>query len=197
MTAGPAPGEVALFGGSFDPPHVGHVLAAAYAVSVGFGGVLVVPALAHAFGKHLALFEHRLAMAELSFGWLRGVSVSSIEAGLGAPSRTLRTVEELLRTEPGRRLRLMVGADVLTEKDSWHLWDRVIELAPPFILGRAGVRSSEAPVALLPEISSTSVRALLRGESGKRAEHPELQRLVPAAVLRYIDDHDLYRETPG
>jgi nicotinate-nucleotide adenylyltransferase len=158
--------------------------------------VLVVPTLAHAFDKPLTDFEHRLAMTRLAFAPLDGASVSSVERRLGAPSRTLSTLEEILRVEPERRLRLMIGADVLSDRHSWHRWDRIVEVAPPFVLGRAGVASAEAPSPVLPEISSTSVRSLLGATRDGRADDAELARLVPAAVLRYIDSHDLYRRNP-
>lgn len=186
--------DVALYGGSFDPPHVAHVLTAVYALSTGgFDRVLVVPVFAHAFDKPLAPFEHRLEMTRLALGWLPGVEVSDVERLLGAPSRTLHTVERLLADDPRLRLRLVVGADVLLERDQWLGWDRLAALAPPFVLGRAGVEHPEAPPPLLPDVSSTRVRDLLRRCTAPRAGDAELERLLPRSVLRYVDEHGLYR----
>jgi len=65
-----------VFGGSFDPPHVAHVLAASYALAVGnFERLLAVPVYRHAFDKKLASFEHRVAMCELAFAELPRVEV--------------------------------------------------------------------------------------------------------------------------
>src|SRR6476660_232974 len=112
--------NVALFGGSFDPPHVGHVLAVSYALSTGpFDGLLVVPVLAHAFGKHLAPYEHRVAMTALAMSDLPRATVSTVEETLGAPSRTLRTVQHLKQAHPDWNLRLVVGADVHLERHEW------------------------------------------------------------------------------
>jgi nicotinate-nucleotide adenylyltransferase len=186
--------EIAIFGGSFDPPHVAHVLAVAYALATSdFERVLVIPVYVHAFDKPLSPFEHRLAMTRLAMSELRSVDVSDVERLLPPPSRTLATLERLKRDDPDARLRLVVGADVLSETDQWQGFDRVTELAPLFVLGRASVARDDAPPALLPDVSSTRIRALLRETPGHRAEHPELARIVPRAVLRYIDDHGLYR----
>src|SRR4051812_30483853 len=109
--------EVALFGGSFDPPHVGHVLAVSYALSVGFDSVLVVPTFEHAFGKASSPFEHRVAMAQLAFAPLPAAVVSRIEETLPVPSRTLATIECLRARDPDEQLRLLIGADLLLEKE--------------------------------------------------------------------------------
>lgn len=186
--------EVAFFGGSFNPPHVAHVLAAAYLRAVlGFQRVLVVPVFAHAFDKPLAPFEQRVRMCELSMAPLSGVEVSRIEAELGAPSRTLRTLERLIGDHPEWRLRLVIGADVLFEAPKWHGFARIAELAPPLVLGRVGVTHPDAPLPVLPDVSSTAVRRLLRSR-GERGHPPELDALVPRAVLDYIESSGLYRD---
>jgi nicotinate-nucleotide adenylyltransferase len=163
--------NVALFGGSFDPPHVGHVLAAVYALSTGpFERVLVVPVLSHAFGKRLVAYEHRVAMTRLALEGIHGAEVSTIESHLGAPSRTLRTVQHLRSAHPEFRLRLLIGADVHLERHEWFGYDELEKLAPPFVLGRLGVENPDAPESVLPSVSSTTVRELL----GKGALHPRL-----------------------
>src|SRR5687767_3051770 len=104
---------VALFGGSFNPPHIGHVLAVTYVLSVGrVDRVVVVPVFDHALGKRLEPFEHRLEMARRAFDWLPQVDVSDIEERLGTPSRTLRTVLALESAHPEWDLRLLVGSDI-------------------------------------------------------------------------------------
>src|SRR5689334_9142479 len=117
--------RVALFGGSFDPPHVGHVFAAAYALStIDIEEVLVVPVFAHAFEKDLAPFDDRLEMARIAFAPIARTSVSAVERSLGAPSITIRTLEHLRATHPDWKLYLVVGSDVLAESARWAEWDR-------------------------------------------------------------------------
>jgi nicotinate-nucleotide adenylyltransferase len=185
--------KVAFYGGSFDPPHVAHVLLVTYALTVeAFERVLVMPVFSHAFDKQLAPFEHRLRMCELAMGWLPEVEVSPLEASLGAPSLTLRTLECLRRTHPDYELRLVVGADVLGEEHQWHAFDRIVEVAPPWVVGRVGVTHPAAPPPILPDVSSSRVRALLRRRAEKEVS-AELRALVPREVLAYIDREGLYR----
>ncbi len=184
---------VALFGGSFNPPHVGHVLAVAYVLSVGLvERVLVVPVFEHALGKRLAPFAHRLEMSRRAFGWLPGVEVSSIEERLGAPSRTLRTVVALETEHPEWQLRLLVGSDITREIEKWHAFEEIERRAPPLVLPRAGSSAADGAPALLPEVSSTSVRQLLERAARGEAVSAELGALVPKAVLDHITEQALY-----
>ncbi|MCU0658212.1 MAG: nicotinate (nicotinamide) nucleotide adenylyltransferase [Polyangiaceae bacterium] len=180
--------RVAIYGGSFNPPHLGHVLAVAYSLAAHpIDEVLVVPCFQHPFSKELASFEDRFALCELAFGWLPGASVSRVEAELGGESRTLRTLEHLRAAHPDWSLRLLVGADILNDAPKWHAFERVIELAPLLVLGRRGVEARGAPAPLLPEVSSTELRAWLRQGDLDRA-----RELLPARVLEYIRRRTLY-----
>ena len=108
--------RVGFYGGSFDPPHIGHVLAVTYVLSVaGFDRVLVVPVYGHAFEKHLTPFAHRLRMCKLAMGWIPGVEISDVEASLDVPNLTLRTLQKIRAEYPDYRLGLVIGSDVLTK----------------------------------------------------------------------------------
>lgn len=183
--------ELALFGGSFDPPHLGHLFLATYALSVGaVERVLVAPTYQHAFGKPLTAFEQRLVLCERAFAPLCAVEVLPIERELGGVSRTLRLVEELTRRFPAHQLRLLVGADILLEASRWHRFDEITRLAPLLVAGRGGYQHAEIPHAVqLPEISSTRIRAAL-------AAGEDVTGWIPRAVQTYIDEHALYREPP-
>lgn len=182
---------VAFYGGSFNPPHVAHLLAAAYMRSVGgFDRVLVVPVFSHAFDKRLAPFEHRAHMCELALGWLPGVEVSRVEQSLETPSLTLRTLQHLQSEHPDWQLRLVIGSDVLFESHKWHAFDQIRRIAPPYVVGRVGFPHPDAPAAVLPDVSSTRIRELfLRDDDESRAE---LEAFVPRDVLRYARQHGLY-----
>jgi nicotinate-nucleotide adenylyltransferase len=185
--------HVAFYGGSFNPPHVAHVFAVTYLLSCfDVDRVMVVPVFEHALEKSLAPFEDRARMCELAFGWIPGVEVSRVEALLEPPSYTLNTLEWLAHERPDDRFSLVVGSDVLFERHKWHAFDRIVELAPPIVLGRVGFEHPEAPVAVLPEVSSTRIRELVALAPSEELDR-ELGSMVPRKVLSYARSHELYR----
>jgi len=187
--------RVALFGGSFNPPHVAHQLVGLYVLETQpVDEVWFVPVFEHVFGKPLAPFEDRIAMCELAAAALGPrAKVSRAEEELAkrpgfAGSRTLDLIEHLRATH-AIELRLVIGTDILGETPKWHRWDDVVKAAPPIIIGRAGHLPAgiTATGVAMPEISSTEIRAQLA------AGHPEaVAALVPASVLWYIAGHNLY-----
>jgi nicotinate-nucleotide adenylyltransferase len=180
--------KVGIFGGSFNPPHVAHVLAVVYCLSIEeLDEVRIVPCFRHPFAKELAPFEHRFRMCELAMGWLPHTRVSRVEEELGGESRTLRTIEHLRQTEPASSFRLIIGADLLLEGRRWQGFDRILELAPPIALGREGVTADGSPPPMVPNVSSTLIRDAVR--EGKLRE---IAQWVPRAVLAYIERHRLY-----
>lgn len=184
--------SVAIYGGSFDPPHVSHVLAAVYALKVGgFERVVVVPVFEHAFHKQLTAFEHRLRMCELAFSGIAGIEVNPVERELSTPSLTLRTLEHFAQQHPDWSMRLLVGSDVLGDTAKWHAFERISELAPPYVVARPGYEHPDSAAALLPDVSSTRVREALINEPN--AERSALLTVsVPRVVLAYIAEHGLY-----
>jgi len=185
--------SVAIYGGSFDPPHVSHVLAAVYALKIGgFDRVLVVPVFEHAFHKQLTAFEHRTRLCELAFAGIEGIRVSPVERDLETPSLTLRTLEHLASVHPKWSMRLLVGSDVLGETAKWHAFDRIAALAPPYVVARPGYEHPDSRAALLPDVSSTRIREALASPSAP--DHAALLAAnVPRAVLAYIAEHGLFR----
>jgi len=188
--------SVAIYGGSFDPPHVSHVLAAVYALKIGgFDRVLVVPVFEHAFHKQLTPFQHRTRMCELAFAGIEGVEVCPVERDLATPSLTLRTLEHLAALHPEWSMRLLVGSDVLGDTAKWHAFERITQLAPPYVVARPGYVHPNSNVVLLPDVSSTRIREALVTPSD--AEHEALLAVsLPRSVLSYIAEYGLYR-APG
>jgi nicotinate-nucleotide adenylyltransferase len=182
--------EIALFGGSFDPVHVGHLLAAAYVLAVEpVDELWFVPVAGHPLGKPLhAPFEHRAELCELAIADL-GLSrarVSRIEAELGGEGRTVDLLEHLHQTHPDRRWALVLGSDLAAERPQWKRFDRIEQLARIIPLERAGFPVPGGAGAVLPEVSSSTVRALL-------ASGGDVSHLVPRAVLRAIRAAGTYR----
>lgn len=190
--------NVAVYGGSFDPPHVAHLDTARYLLGRGdFERVLVVPVYEHAFHKPLAPFEHRVAMCALCFADTSGVTVSDMEKTLPRPSFTVRTLERIVSDHPDFRLRFVMGSDALGEIDKWHDFERVRALAPPFVVTRVGYERPELGPAVLPDVSSTHVRELFARPSSDAAARRELEALVPRAVAKYVEEHGLYGSGAG
>jgi nicotinate-nucleotide adenylyltransferase len=182
---------IALFGGSFDPPHLAHQMACLSALAlIPADQVWLLPTARHAFGKALRPFDDRVAMCAAAAGPFGGaVEVSRIEeeiAAREADPRTYHTLLALRARRPDARFRLLIGEDILAERDRWHRWDDVAALAPPFVVGRLGHAGDPSVRVRLPPISSTEIRAALaRGE--------DVSALVPRAVLDYIAGRGLYR----
>jgi len=187
--SGSAGATIAVFGGSFDPPHVSHVLCVAYVLSAEeVDRVLVVPTFAHALDKKTSVsFEDRYEMTALAMRDMARVELSRIEEERGGKSRTLDTLETLIERHPEARFRLVIGADILDETQRWYRWDRIVEIAPPIIVGRGGYDAPRADALTLPEVSSTDLRRRLgRGDS--------VAGLVPRSVEAYIRQRGLYAE---
>lgn len=180
--------RIAIYGGSFDPPHLGHVLSVAWAISAAeVDEVWIIPTWKHVFDKqHGASFEERISMCQLAFAPFRDVEVSDIERRLGGVSRTLDTLDALETEHPDVVFRLLVGADVLPTIDRWYRWDEVAKVAPPLVIGRQGYPVPEGCPISIPNINSTDIRSGL-------ANAADISGLVPTAVIEHIRLRDLYQ----
>jgi nicotinate-nucleotide adenylyltransferase len=178
--------HVAIFGGSFNPPHLAHQMAALYVLETApIDELWIVPAFEHAFGKALTPFADRLAMCELAAAALGPrVVVSAVERELGGPSRTLQTVRRLQGQFPRHVFSLVIGADLLSQVPSWHGGEELQRTVPFIVVGRTGF--DVAGRLALPRLSSTEVRGAL-------AAGRAVDGLVPRSVLDYIYAHNLYK----
>jgi nicotinate-nucleotide adenylyltransferase len=177
--------EIAIFGGSFSPPHVGHALVAAWLRWSGTAdAVWLIPVYDHPFRQQAgalqkdvqAPYAARLrwcrALAETVGPW---VDVSDIESTLEGPSYTIHTLEALAARHPEHRFRLVMGTDLLAGTGKWHRWDDIAARFPPIVVGRGGY--DDAPLApTFPVVSSTEVRRRLRDDE-------PVAHLLPERVL--------------
>lgn len=188
---------IGFLGGSFDPPHMGHVLLAAVGlVGLGLDEVWLVPCRNHPFAKGLSPFEDRVRMCRLAVAALGDrVKVDPIEGELGAagdPTYTVDTLEELHRRHPHVTWRLLIGSDLLQETAKWRDFDRIRRLAEPLVVPRMGYGATpggEGPQTL-PALSSSAVRERV-------AQGLPLEGWVPHAVEAYIRQRGLYRQAAG
>jgi nicotinate-nucleotide adenylyltransferase len=175
--------HIALFGGSFNPPHVGHVAIVGWVLACQpVDEVWTVPCFRHAFGKSLAPFDLRVRMLQAAlvpFG--DRARVCRVEEDLGGISRTVDTLDALRAAHPEHAFALVGGADVRAELPQRKEPERLATLAAWIWLPRRGVeRGPDEPPFLFPDISSSDVRA--RARAGR-----SLDGWVPRGVVTLLD----------
>lgn len=187
--------KVGVFGGSFDPVHIGHLVVAECAAErLALDRVRFVPAGQQPLKSgHHAGAEHRLAMVEAAIGDNPRFLVDPREARRSGPSYTVDTLRALAAEGPGDALFLLLGADAAGELTAWHDAQDIAALATVVVLTRPGAappaHPPDARVLEVPgvDVSATQVRdAVRRGRS--------IRYLVPRAVEEYIVSHGLYRD---
>ena len=189
--------RIGLLGGSFDPPHMGHLLAASDAFeALALHRLIFVPASSQPLkaGRANASPEQRLTMARLLAGDDSRFAVDSIEIDRGGLSYTVDTLTTLAARWPSAELFWLVGADVPRSFAKWRSPERIVELATVVVLQRAGetpdVASMPGRPRCLPtrriDISSTEIRDRVR-------EGKSIRGFVPDAVAAYIQAERLYR----
>lgn len=192
--------RVGVFGGTFDPPHLGHLALAEWARDrLRLSRVLFVPAGVppHKRGRRVTDAAHRLAMTRLAVRGNPSFAVTAIEAERDGPSFTVDTLREVGRREPGARLYLVIGEDSLEEFASWRAPGEILSRARLAVAARPG--PARGPAAGRPPcvwIGSPTL-ALSSSDLRRRARAGRsLRYLVPDAVIAYIRRHRLYREAP-
>jgi nicotinate-nucleotide adenylyltransferase len=187
--------RLGVFGGTFDPVHVGHVVVATESrAQLALDRVLLVVAGDpwQKRGNVVASAADRLALVTAAVDGVDGVEASAIEIERDAPSVTADTLEAL--TAPDRELFLVLGADAVANMGTWRRLEETRDLATVVVVERAGDAHSEPPGAgwrvqrvAIPrlDIASTDLRERLR--SGR-----PIDGLVPPAVVRTIHTRGLY-----
>jgi nicotinate-nucleotide adenylyltransferase len=192
------PGRIGIFGGTFDPPHLGHLLLAECArETLGLDRVVFVPARVapHKIGRRMTPVEVRLGLLRAA---LRGTgfTLSTIEARRPGPSYTVDTLEALRRRHPDAEFHLLVGADSLLDLPAWKDPARILALATLAVARRPGFQSARVAPAVrrrvrwLPnapvDISASDLRSRV-------AEGRSIRFLTPPAVARMVARLGLYR----
>lgn len=153
--------RICLFGGSFDPPHVCHTLAAVWALqTLPIDEVWWIPAYEHAFGKRLRPWEDRVSMVRATIqDFVPAMQLSEVEKDLGGMSRTIDTVRELKRRWPKAEFSLLIGSDLVEQLPQWKDADQLLEMVEVYVIGRNGHHHSGEFTLDLPNVSSTELRA--------------------------------------
>lgn len=203
--------RIGIFGGTFDPVHLGHlILAEQCREQARLDQVWFVPSARppHKLDRELAPFAQRVEMLTLALAGYPVFQIHELEKDRPGPSFTVDTLAELQRRHPEFDFHLILGSDCLPDLPNWHEPARLAQQAGLLIVSRPSwpvwpadrlraalglpmhvtLRQQEVQVPLL-EISSRDLRR-------RCAEGRSIRYLVPRSVECYIDNHHLYREAP-
>ncbi|MGD9997154.1 MAG: nicotinate-nucleotide adenylyltransferase [Ilumatobacteraceae bacterium] len=190
--------RIGLFGGTFDPPHVGHLVTAVnvrYALQLDVVVLMVanVPWQKHG-SRAITPAEDRLAMVQAAVAEVKGLEAGDLEIRRGGASYTADTLAALAECHPGAQLFTIVGDDAAAGITTWERYDEVVDRSALVVVDRPG-----APVELsdrfdwmrveVPrlEVSSTDLRARVR-------DGRPLDYLVTEPVLQIVRERSLYQE---
>lgn len=179
--------RIGVFGGSFDPIHHGHLIAAAYlAEALALDEVRLVIARSQPLkdGGHGASAEHRAHMVELAVQGDAKLRADRSELAREGPSYTAETLRELRARVPDAELVLLLGADTALTLHRWREPESIWKLSRVETFAREGIGEAGIQVPRV-DISSTAIRARVRG--GRSVRY-----WVPDAVADYIAAHRLY-----
>lgn len=190
--------DIGLFGGSFNPPHIAHLIVAeCVRDQFGLNEVWWIPNATppHKPEANLVAVRHRLEMTRRAVAPHADFEVCEIEVQREGVSYTVETVRALQEQYPDTDFALIIGSDSLDSFGEWHRPDEIAERVPLIVYKRPGaieavaeprfanhVRYVAAPVM---EVSGTEVRARCR--AGR-----SIRYLVPDPVWSYVETHDLY-----
>lgn len=200
--------RIGIYGGSFDPIHLGHLLVAeTVRDTLGLDQVRFVPAAQSPLkqDKPPTAAKNRIEMVQLAVGGNPQFVVDGREIGRGGVSYTVDTLTEIASENPAAQLYFIMGADSLVDFSKWHEPKRICELATLIVVSRGGhgdpdwkhlapyvdesqmsaIQSSAVKMAQI-EISSRDIRSRVsRGHS--------IRYQVPAGVAAYITEQQMYR----
>jgi len=197
--------RIGIYGGTFSPPHNGHLQAArAFMEQMWLDFLYVIPTATppHKEMDNPVSAEHRLEMCRRAFSQLEGVYVSDLELRRGGISYTVDTLRELSGED--RRLFLLCGTDMMLTLDRWRSADEIFRLCYPVYIRRDNDRSLDGVIVekiaqyqrdygkvvrrivTEPiELSSSEVRARI-------ANGGDVSHMIPETVKKYITDNHLY-----
>lgn len=201
LTVSPSDRRIGLFGGSFNPPHIAHLLVAEFVrEQFDLDRVLWIANFQSPLKRveDVAPAHHRVAMTRLAIDGNERFRLSNIEIDRGGVSYTIDTIRTLQDAHPQVDFRLIVGSDSLADFEEWREPEEILERVRLIVFRRPGTEQTapfagtedrtEFADAPLLELSGTVIRN--RIHAGK-----SIRYMVPDPVRSYVDEHDLYRST--
>jgi nicotinate-nucleotide adenylyltransferase len=189
--------SLAIFGGTFNPPHLGHLIVAEHArTELHLDRVLFLPAAMppHKLTDDIIAADHRIAMLRCAIEGNEHFAVSELEIQRGGVSYTIDTLRQL-KQRGEDKLFLLIGMDNLLEFHTWKSPEQILQLATVVVMTRPGFRAADVPpemkdrvtICPVPEIDIASREIRLRVREGK-----SIRYLVSDAVAEYVRQHNLY-----
>lgn len=201
---------IGIFGGSFDPPHLGHLsLAKSFLASGKIDELWVMPALEspHKIGELGASFGDRATMCRIAFKALPNIYIKDLESKLPKPSFTINTLEFLKQQYVDKKWVLCLGEDSAHNLNSWFKWQEILENCSILIAERKGISRKEVDQKILNkstfvvnheavDFASSTIKSYL---ISKKYDHEisikELYRIgLNPLVYNYIKTHCLYQK---
>lgn len=194
--------SIGIMGGTFDPVHHGHLVAANEVMNVfGLDKVIFVPAAMQPFkaGRQVTSAEHRYLMTVIATASNPRFDVSRVDIDRGGTTYTIDTLTDLRAQEPDADLYFITGADALEQIAKWKDADRLFEMAhfigvtrPGHVLTASGLPRASVSLLEVPAMAISSTDCRERVRAGNPAWY-----LVPDGVVQYIAKYNLYRDPLG
>ncbi len=187
--------RLGVYGGAFDPPHLGHLVAASDACDVlSLDRLLWIPSAVHPLKAVRTAAALRLEMVRAAIDGDPRFGADDLELRRTGPSYTVDTLRALRAREPGAELVFLTGADNLADMPRWREPDEIARLATLAIVSRAG--ETVPPEAPYPAVAVTVTRLDVSSTEVRRrvAAGQSIRYLVPDAVRAVIERERLYRD---
>lgn len=188
--------RIGIFGGSFDPVHIGHISVIKSFLRSNLMDsirVMLTPYPPHKKSKQQTSYQHRLNMLYIAVDDLENVNISDLETKLPQPSYTLQTIDHLQENEPDSLFFLCIGEDSVVHFPEWYRFEEILEKVTLVVAERPGFDKRKVSPEILEktifvehtpvDISSSEIR---KGEAG------DCEKVVPKEVGMYIQKHSLY-----
>lgn len=203
QSASPEDRHLGLFGGSFNPPHLAHlVVAELVREQFRLDRIIWIPNYQSPLKclEDVAPADHRLAMTRLAISHNDRFEVSDVEARQEGVSYTVETIRLLQERHPKVRYSLIVGSDSLASFGAWHEPEEILKRVRLLVFRRSGTSSAPPPAgfedrvdyadAPLLEISGTTIRRRIY-------DGATVRYMIPEPVRAYIQEHGLYASDPS
>ena len=191
--------RIGVMGGTFDPIHLGHLIAASEVyTSLQLDQVLFIPAGEpwQKIDQPVSPANLRFAMTQLAIADDQRFAISDIEIRRDGPTYAIDTFAQLKSDNPDDEFHWIVGADVVQRVNTWHRWEEFVALVPIVVVNRLGIEIEDLPFTYT-EVQMPEVRISASALRQRYADGKSTKYLVPRPVDKYIKEHSMYQQEQG